>query len=148
MANKIAAGEVVERPAAVLKELLENSLDAGATKIDVVVSKGGSKLVSVRDNGCGMSRDDALMSLERQATSKIADVDDIERIETFGFRGEAIPSIASVSRFTMVTRQSGSDEGTKLVVNAGTLAEVSACGAPPGTCVEVRDLFCNVPARM
>ena len=147
VANKIAAGEVVERPAAVLKELVENSLDAGATRIDVVTSQGGRKLVAVRDNGCGMSREDALMSLERQATSKIADVDDIERIDTFGFRGEAIPSIASVSRFTLVTRRADADSGTRLVVNAGTLAEVSECGAPPGTSVEVRDLFCNVPAR-
>jgi len=147
VANKIAAGEVVERPASVLKELMENSLDAGATRIDVAVTAGGRKLVSVRDNGCGMSRDDAVMSLERQATSKIHDVDDIERIATLGFRGEAIPSIAAVSRFTLVTRMADADEATKLVVNAGTLAEVTVCGAPPGTCVEVRDLFCNVPAR-
>ncbi len=147
VANKIAAGEVVERPASVLKELLENSIDAGATRIEVAVSAGGRKLVSVRDNGCGMTREDALLSLERQATSKIRDVDDIERITTLGFRGEAVPSIASVSRFTLVTRRAEEEEGTRLVVNAGTLAEVSACGAPPGTMVEVRDLFCNVPAR-
>ena len=147
VANKIAAGEVVERPASVLKELVENSIDAGATRIDVSISAGGRKLVEVRDNGCGMARDDALMSLERQATSKIRDVDDIERIDTLGFRGEAIPSIASVSRFTLVTRPADADEATRLVVNAGTLAEVASCGAPPGTRVEVRDLFCNVPAR-
>ena len=147
VANKIAAGEVVERPASVLKELLENALDAGATRIEVAVSAGGRKLVSVRDNGCGMTREDALLSLERQATSKIRDVDDIERIDTLGFRGEAIPSIAAVSRFTLVTRPSDAEEGTRLVVNAGTLAEVTSCGAPPGTRVEVRDLFCNVPAR-
>ena len=147
VANKIAAGEVVERPASVLKELLENALDAGATRIDVDVSAGGRKLVSVRDNGCGMNREDALLSLERQATSKIRDVDDIERISTLGFRGEAVPSIASVSRFTLTTRRAESEGGTRLVVNAGTLAEVKECGAPPGTCVEVRDLFCNVPAR-
>ena len=147
VANKIAAGEVVERPASVLKELLENALDAGATRIDVNVTAGGRTLVSVRDNGCGMNREDALLSLERHATSKIRDVDDIERIATLGFRGEAIPSIASVSRFTLTTRRADAEEGTRIVVNAGTLAEVKTCGAPPGTCVEVRDLFCNVPAR-
>ena len=147
VANKIAAGEVVERPASVLKELMENAIDAGATRIDVVVVAGGRNLVSVRDNGCGMTREDALLSLERQATSKIRDVDDIERIDTLGFRGEAIPSIAAVSRFTLITRRPDDESGTRLVVNAGTLAEVSDCGAPPGTCVEVRDLFCNVPAR-
>jgi len=147
VANKIAAGEVVERPASVLKELMENAIDAGATRIDVVVVAGGRNLVSVRDNGCGMTREDALLSLERQATSKIRDVDDIERIDTLGFRGEAIPSISAVSRFTLVTRRQDDESGTRLVVNAGTLAEVSDCGAPPGTCVEVRDLFCNVPAR-
>ena len=147
VANKIAAGEVVERPASVLKELLENALDAGATRIDVAVTAGGRTLVSVRDNGCGMNREDALLSLERHATSKIRDVDDIERISTLGFRGEAIPSIASVSRFTLTTRRPDAEEGTRLVVNAGTLAEVKTCGAPPGTCIEVRDLFCNVPAR-
>ncbi len=147
VANKIAAGEVVERPASVLKELLENAIDAGATRIEINVTAGGRKLVSVRDNGCGMTREDALLSLERQATSKIRDVDDIERISTLGFRGEAIPSIASVSRFTLVTRRAGSEEGTQLTVNAGTLAEVKTCGTPPGTVVEVRDLFCNVPAR-
>ena len=147
VANKIAAGEVVERPASVLKELVENALDAGATKIDVAVVQGGRKLVSVQDDGCGMSRDDALLSLERQATSKIRDVDDIERIGTLGFRGEAIPSMASVSRFTLTTRRRESDEGTMLQVNAGTLAEIRTAGCPPGTLVEVRDLFCNVPAR-
>ena len=147
VANKIAAGEVVERPASALKELVENSIDAGADRIDISVTAGGRKLVSVRDNGCGMNRDNALLSLERQATSKIRDVDDIENIDTLGFRGEAIPSIASVSRFTIITRRKESDAATKLVVNAGTIAEVSECGAPPGTCVEVRDLFCNVPAR-
>jgi DNA mismatch repair protein MutL len=147
VANKIAAGEVVERPASALKELVENAIDAGADRIDISVTAGGRKLVSVRDNGCGMNRDNALLSLERQATSKIRDVDDIENIDTLGFRGEAIPSIASVSRFTIVTRRKENDAATKLVVNAGTVAEISECGAPPGTCVEVRDLFCNVPAR-
>ena len=147
VANKIAAGEVVERPAAVVKELVENSLDAGASNIVVAVEQGGRKLVSVKDDGCGMTKEDALLCLERQATSKILDVDDIERIDTLGFRGEAIPSIASVSRFTLVTRRRESDEGVLLQVNAGTLAEVRAAGSPPGTLVEVKDLFCNVPAR-
>ncbi len=147
VANKIAAGEVVERPASVVKELVENAIDAGAHNVKVSVTQGGRKLVSVRDDGCGMTRDDAVLSLERQATSKILDVDDIERIDTLGFRGEAIPSIASVSRFTLVTRRHDADEGTQIVVNAGTLAEVSTAGCPPGTLVEVRDLFCNVPAR-
>ncbi len=147
VANKIAAGEVVERPASVLKELMENAIDAGATRIEATVVAGGRTLVSVRDDGCGMTREDALLSLERQATSKIRDVDDIERIDTLGFRGEAIPSIASVSRFTLTTRRAEDEGGTRLVVNAGQLADVKDCGAPPGTCVEVRDLFCNVPVR-
>lgn len=147
VANKIAAGEVVERPASVLKELMENAIDAGATRIEAAATAGGRKSISVRDDGCGMTREDALLSLERQATSKIRDVDDIERIDTLGFRGEAIPSIASVSRFTLSTRRAADEGGTRLIVNAGTLAEVCECGVPPGTCVEVRDLFCNVPAR-
>ena len=147
VANKIAAGEVVERPASVVKELVENAIDAGARKISVAVSQGGRKLVAVQDDGCGMTRDDAVLSLERQATSKIRDVSDIEAIDTLGFRGEAIPSIASVSRFTLVTRRADADEGTEIQVNAGTLADVRAAGCPPGTRVEVRDLFCNVPAR-
>ena len=147
VANKIAAGEVVERPASVVKELVENAVDAGATNIKVSIEQGGRKLVSVRDDGCGMTKDDALLSLERQATSKILDVDDIENIDTLGFRGEAIPSIASVSRLSLVTRRHDADEGTQIVVNAGELVETSTAGCPPGTLVEVRDLFCNVPAR-
>ena len=147
VANKIAAGEVVERPASVVKELVENSIDAGAGRISVSITQGGRRLVAVQDDGCGMTRDDAVLSLERQATSKILDVSDIEKIDTLGFRGEAIPSIASVSRFTIVTRRADSDEGTRIQVNAGTLAEVCAAGCPAGTLVEVRDLFCNVPAR-
>ena len=147
VANKIAAGEVVERPSSVAKELIENAIDAGATRIAVSIVQGGRKLVAVQDNGCGMTKDDALLSLERQATSKIRDVTDIEEIDTLGFRGEAIPSIASVSRFTLTTRRTDSDEGIQLQVNAGTLADVHAVGCPPGTLVEVRDLFCNVPAR-
>ncbi len=147
VANKIAAGEVVERPASVVKELVENAIDAGSSKIAISIVQGGRKLVSVQDDGCGMTKDDAVLSLERQATSKILDVNDIESIDTLGFRGEAIPSIASVSRFTLTTRRHDSDEGTLVQVNAGSLVEVRAAGCPPGTLVEVRDLFCNVPAR-
>lgn len=147
VANKIAAGEVVERPASVVKELVENALDAGARQIRITLTAGGRKLIAVQDDGCGMTREDALLSLERQATSKIRDVNDIEEIDTLGFRGEAIPSIASVSRFTLTTRRAEADEATTIVVNAGICAEVKTAGAPPGTIVEVRDLFCNVPAR-
>jgi len=147
VANKIAAGEVVERPASVVKELLENAIDAGASRIDVTVTAGGRKLVEVRDNGCGMNRDDALLSLERQATSKIRDVDDIEHIDTLGFRGEAIPSIASVSRFILKTRRAADESGTELTVIGGSLQDVREAGLPPGTTIEVRDLFFNVPAR-
>jgi DNA mismatch repair protein MutL len=147
VANKIAAGEVVERPASVVKELLENAIDAGASRIDVTVTAGGRNLVEVRDNGCGMNRDDALLSLERQATSKIRDVDDIEHIDTLGFRGEAIPSIASVSRFILKTRRAADESGTELTVVGGSLQDVREAGLPPGTTIEVRDLFFNVPAR-
>jgi DNA mismatch repair protein MutL len=147
VANKIAAGEVVERPASVVKELLENAIDAGATCIDVTVTAGGRNLVEVRDNGCGMTRDDALLSLERQATSKIRDVDDIEHIDTLGFRGEAVPSIASVSRFILKTRRAADESGTELTVIGGSIQEVREAGLPPGTTIEVRDLFFNVPAR-
>lgn len=147
VANKIAAGEVVERPASVVKELIENAIDAGSKRIAVAIVQGGRKLISVQDDGCGMTKDDAILCLERQATSKILDVDDIEKIDTLGFRGEAIPSIASVSRFTLTTRRAQDDEGTRVQVNAGIIAQVGSAGCPPGTLVEVRDLFCNVPAR-
>ncbi len=147
VANKIAAGEVVERPASVVKELMENAIDACATRIDVTVTAGGRKLIEVRDNGCGMGRDDALLSIERQATSKIRDVDDIERIDTLGFRGEALPSIASVSRFTLKTRRAADDAGTELSVVGGGLHDVREAGVPVGTTLDVRDLFFNVPAR-
>ena len=147
VANQIAAGEVVERPASVVKELVENALDAGATRIDVSVEGGGSKCVEVGDNGCGMAREDALACLERQATSKIATVGDIDRIATFGFRGEAIPSIASVSRFALLTRAREDDAATSLTVVGGTLDWVGEAARPVGTTVTVRDLFFNVPAR-
>lgn len=147
VANKIAAGEVVERPASVVKELMENAIDAGATRIDLTVTAGGRKLVSVADNGCGMCRDDALMAPERQATSKIRTIEDVEKIETMGFRGEALASIASVSRFTLRTRRAEDDAGTEVVIQGGTTTDVRDCGTPPGTVIEVRDLFYNVPAR-
>ena len=147
VANKIAAGEVVERPASVVKELMENAIDSGATRIDVTVTAGGRKLIEVRDNGGGMGRDDALLSIERQATSKIRDVDDIERIDTLGFRGEALPSIASISRFTLKTRREVDEAGSELVIVGGSLQDVREAGLPVGTTISVRDLFFNVPAR-
>ena len=147
VANKIAAGEVVERPASVLKELLENALDAGATRVEVTITAGGRKLISVADNGCGMDRDNAIMCLEPQATSKIRDVDDIERISTYGFRGEAIPSIAAVSRLTIKTCAEGDTVGTCIEVAGGQLQAVTEIGFPSGSTFEVRDLFFNVPAR-
>ena len=147
VANKIAAGEVVERPASVLKELLENSLDAGATQIDVEVVAGGRKLLSIADNGHGMDRDDALMSVERHATSKVRDVHDIENIQTMGFRGEALAAISSVSRFTLKTCPQGEVEGTEVAVNGGRIQDVREAGCAPGTLIEVRNLFYNVPAR-
>lgn len=147
VANKIAAGEVVDRPASVLKELLENSLDAGAKQIDVEIVSGGRKLVSVSDDGFGMIRDDALLSVERQATSKIRDVDDIEKIDTLGFRGEALAAIASVSRFRLTTNSDDSDVGTEIRITGGKMYEVVDFGCPTGTTIEVRDIFFNVPAR-
>ena len=149
VANQIAAGEVVERPASVVKELVENALDAQAARVTVEIQAGGRSLVRVTDDGTGMSRDDALLSLERHATSKIQRAEDLAAIATMGFRGEAIPSIASVSRFTLTTRERDghSPEGTQIVVNGGKIAEVKAAGAPTGTSIEVRQLFFNLPAR-
>ncbi len=149
VANQIAAGEVVERPASVVKELVENSLDAGAQKITVEIGAGGRSLIRVTDDGTGMSRDDALLCLERHATSKIQRAEDLASISTMGFRGEAVPSIASVSRFTLTTRErdSNSPEGTQILINGGTIAEVKTAGSAPGTSVEVRQLFFNLPAR-
>lgn len=147
VANKIAAGEVVDRPASVLKELMENAVDAGATRIDVDIVAGGRKLVAVSDNGPGMNRDDAILSIERHATSKIRDVDDIERIGTLGFRGEALAAIASVSRFRLTTCRAGDDSGTEILITGGKLQDVRDAGCPVGTVFEVRDLFLNVPAR-
>ena len=147
VANQIAAGEVIERPAAVVKELVENSIDAGATRIEVEFSHGGRSLIRVEDNGCGMSKDDALMSLERHATSKLVETADLDRLGTFGFRGEAVPSIASVSRFEMRTRPVEASAGTEILINGGKLVHVHECGLAPGTRVTVSHLFNSVPAR-
>ncbi len=147
VANQIAAGEVIERPASVLKELLENSLDAGATQVDVQIGAGGRSLVAVTDNGCGMSKDDALLCLERHATSKLRDSDDLDRIASYGFRGEAIPSIASVSRFRLRTREPDAIAGTEIIIDGGKLRDVREVGLAPGTQIEVRSLFFNMPAR-
>lgn len=145
--NKIAAGEVVERPASAMKELLENALDAGGTRIEVEVVNGGRKLLAISDNGRGMTRDDTLLSIERHATSKIASADDIEHIETLGFRGEALAAIAAVSRLRLTSRPHDSDTGTELRISAGKLRDVQDVGCPAGTRVEVRNLFYNLPAR-
>src|SRR5947209_4886480 len=147
VANKIAAGEVVERPASVLKELLENSLDAGATRIKVQIEGGGKKLIHVVDNGCGMVRDDALLAFERHATSKIKDADDLLNIDTLGFRGEALPSIAALSRVSLETRAADEDSGTVMEIGGGRILKVEESGLPAGTSIAVRDLFFNTPAR-
>ncbi|PYJ65022.1 MAG: DNA mismatch repair endonuclease MutL [Verrucomicrobia bacterium] len=147
VASQVAAGEVVERPASVLKELIENSIDAGARKIDILIRRGGISLVRVVDDGCGMDRDDALLSLERHATSKIRSAADLQAVATLGFRGEALPSIASVSRFRLTTREAGAVAGTEIVVNGGKIDIVRDGGEAPGTQVEVRSLFYNLPAR-
>ena len=147
LANQIAAGEVVERPASVVKELVENAIDAGASRITVAIEMGGKKLIRVEDDGEGMGPDDARLSLERHATSKISRAEDLEAIHTMGFRGEALPSIASVSHLVLRTRTRDSDAGTELHVNGGALAAVTEVGLAPGTIVEVADLFYNLPAR-
>jgi DNA mismatch repair protein MutL len=149
VANQIAAGEVVERPASVVKELVENALDAGAARITVEIQAGGRSLIRVTDDGTGMGRDDALLSLERHATSKIQRAEDLSAIATMGFRGEALPSIASVSRFTLTTRERESDapEATQIIINGGKILEVKAAGAAPGTSVVVRQIFFNLPVR-
>src|SRR6201987_2189481 len=147
VANQIAAGEVVERPASVVKEMLENSLDAGATRIKISVEAGGKKLIQITDNGCGMVRDDAMLAFERHATSKIKNAEDLLSVATLGFRGEALPSIASVSRLRLETRAADEPAGTVIEINGGKMARVEEAGLPPGTSITVRDLFFNVPAR-
>src|SRR5438067_1376233 len=147
VASQVAAGEVVERPASVVKELIENSIDAGARKIEIMTHRGGISLVRVIDDGSGMDRDDALLSLERHATSKIRSAADLQTIGTLGFRGEALPSIASVSRFRLTTREPTAIAGTEIIVNGGKIDVVRDGGEAPGTQVEVRSLFYNLPAR-
>jgi DNA mismatch repair protein MutL len=149
VANQIAAGEVVERPASVVKELVENSLDAKAGRISVEIGAGGRSLIRVTDDGSGMSRDDALLCLERHATSKIQRAEDLTAITTMGFRGEALPSIASVSRFTLTTREADdtTGEATQVIIGGGKILEVKAAASPAGTTIEVRQLFFNLPAR-
>lgn len=147
LANKIAAGEVVERPSSVVKELLENALDAGARTINIEVEAGGKRLIRVVDNGEGMTRDDAIVAFERHATSKLSSADDLEAINTLGFRGEALPSIASVSRLFLRTRTAHDNEGTEVEFNGGKLIAVRDVAWPDGSEVEVRDLFFNIPAR-
>ena len=147
VASQVAAGEVVERPASVVKELVENSLDAGARNINIAIRRGGISLVRVVDDGCGMDRDDTLLSLERHATSKIRSAADLQAVATLGFRGEALPSIASVSRFRLTTREGNAVAGTEIIVNGGKIDLVRDGGEAPGTQVEVRSLFYNLPAR-
>ena len=147
VANKIAAGEVVERPASVVKELLENSLDAGARRIRVQIEAGGKKLIQIADDGCGMVRDDAMLAFERHATSKIRNADDLLTIATLGFRGEALPSIASVSRLRLETHAPEDAAGTVVEIAGGKILTVEEAGLPLGTCITVRDLFYNIPAR-
>ena len=147
VANKIAAGEVVERPASVIKELLENSLDAGCTRVKIQVEAGGKKLIQITDDGCGMVRDDALLAFERHATSKIKNAEDLLNIATLGFRGEALPSIASVSRLRLETRDSDQDSGTIVEIAGGKILRVDEAGLPAGTSITIRDLFFNTPAR-
>jgi DNA mismatch repair protein MutL len=147
VANKIAAGEVVERPASVVKELLENSLDAGATRVKIQVEAGGKKLIQITDDGCGMVRDDALLAFERHATSKIKNAEDLLTIATLGFRGEALPSIGSVSRLRLETRAADQDSGTIVEIAGGKIFRVDEAGLPAGTSITIRDLFFNTPAR-
>ena len=147
VANQIAAGEVIERPVAVIKELIENSIDAKATRISIEINNGGKSLIKISDNGIGMDEDEALLSLERHATSKLREANDLNEITSFGFRGEALPSIASVSQFTLKTRTKNSIEGIEINVTAGKLLSQKACGMPHGTIIDVKNLFTGVPAR-
>jgi DNA mismatch repair protein MutL len=147
LANQIAAGEVVERPASVVKELVENALDAGAHRVAIAIELGGKRRIRVEDDGEGMEPEDARLAIERHATSKIAGPDDLAAIRTLGFRGEALPSIASVSHVTLRSRARGRETGTEVRVNGGSVSSEREVGAPEGTCIEVEDLFYNLPAR-
>ena len=145
---QIAAGEIIERPASVVKELVENSIDAGATRIEVEIRNGGRQLIKVTDNGCGMEREDAVLAIERHTTSKIEQPDDLLRIKTLGFRGEALPSIAAVSNFELITKTEGNEIGSLVEVKGGLLQKVKDVGAPTGTTIKAQDLFFNTPARL
>ena len=145
--NRIAAGEVIERPASVVKELLENSVDAGATKIEVAIENGGIDLIRICDNGCGIPRDELILAVTSHATSKITDAEELFRVGTFGFRGEALASIAEISQFTMRSRTEAADCGYELIVNGGIAEDIDACGMPEGTIIEIRNLFYNTPVR-
>ena len=147
LSNRIAAGEVVERPASVVKELFENAVDAGADNIVLEIERAGSRLIRVTDNGCGMDESDALLCFSPHATSKIKSAEDIECITTLGFRGEALPSIASVSKLSLKTRTADTPEGLEILLEGGNIIEQRPAGMPVGTVMSVRDLFYNVPAR-
>src|SRR5579863_524925 len=146
-AQKIAAGEVVERPANIVKELIENAIDADATRIAVYIEDGGKQLIRIVDNGCGMDTTDAQLCFDRHATSKITHVSELETIDTFGFRGEALASIASVSIITLMTKEEHALEGTKVIVNANNITEIHSIACATGTDITIHDLFFNVPAR-
>ncbi|MCS6861629.1 MAG: DNA mismatch repair endonuclease MutL [Abditibacteriales bacterium] len=148
VASKIAAGEVIERPASVVKELVENALDAGARRVEVEAVEGGKKLIRVRDDGCGMSQQDAVLAFQRHATSKIQSAEDLFRIRTLGFRGEALPSIAAIAQVEVVTREADADAGTRVVIEGGAVTDLKEVGCPPGTTVTVKNLFFNTPARL
>lgn len=147
VANQVAAGEIVERPSSIVKELVENSVDAGAKRITVEFLRGGAELIRISDDGCGMDREDALLSLQRHATSKIRQASDLALVATMGFRGEALPSIASVSRFRMATRMAGQGGGTEILISGGIIDEIHDCGGASGTIIEAKSLFYNLPAR-
>src|SRR6185295_15739503 len=147
LANQIAAGEVVERPASVVKELVENAIDAGATRVAITIDLGGKRLIRVEDDGEGMEPEDARLAIERHASSKITRADDLGAIRTLGFRGEALPSLASVSHFVLRTRARGQQSGTEIRVNGGAVASAMEIGSAEGTTVEVNDIFYNLPAR-
>ena len=145
--NKIAAGEVIERPASVVKELMENAVDAGSSRIDVLVELGGSQLIRVADNGCGISQDQLELAVASHATSKILDADDLFHVDTLGFRGEALASIAEISQFQLRSRTAEAEAGAELEVVGGDKRPLAPCGCPPGTTIEVRNLFYNTPVR-